>query len=198
MPCCRLHDQDNTRRCNMGYGWTNHASSLAEAAARTLRSGTACAESYGSPIRNSWPSSGRFRYPLHRAIRPRAPTLPLLSDGFIPTRMICLHASLSSALFCLRQEVIWSASGMNALQRRSTSGVQARCSSGVPCAIAEAGEAINDSQTTRASAFTPSRTHLPSPIRKTSKRNRARQSSTADMPSKPLPDPWYRGAADAY
>jgi hypothetical protein len=102
-------------------------------------------------------------------MRPWAPTLPLLSDGFIPAKMTCLHASLSSAFLCLRQAVIWSASGMNALHRRSASGVQARRASGVPCAMTEAGEAINDSKATRASAFSRRRIDLSSPIRKTSK-----------------------------
>jgi hypothetical protein len=99
--------------------------------------------------------------------------------------MICLHASLSSAFFCLRQAVIWSESGMNALQRRSTSGVQARRSSGAPCATAETGKTINDSQATRENAFNPSRIHLSPPIRKTPKQSRARQWCPDSVPTKP-------------
>ena len=44
-----------------------------------------------------------------------------------------LHASLSAALFSLRQLVISSVLGMNAAQSRSTSGVHARRCSAVPC-----------------------------------------------------------------
>jgi hypothetical protein len=97
---------------------------------------------------------------------------------------------------------------MNALQRRSTSGVQARCSSGVPCAITEAGEAIKDSKATRASAFNPSRIHpsrihpsrihLPSSIQKPQSKTGPVNGVPDDVPTKPLPDLWYRGAIDTY
>jgi hypothetical protein len=60
--------------------------------------------------------------------------------------MTSLQESLSSADLSLRQTVIWSASGINMLQSLKTSGVQARCCSGVPCATDGAGEAIRDSR----------------------------------------------------
>jgi hypothetical protein len=55
-----------------------------------------------------------------------------------------LHASLSSAFVCLRQAVISSALGMNALQSRNTSGVHAKRCSGVPCE--KEGESVAQSK----------------------------------------------------
>jgi hypothetical protein len=88
---------------------------------------------------------------------------------------------------------------MNALHKRSASGVQARRSSAVPCAITEAGEAINDSKATRASAFNRRRIDLSSPIRKNLQSETGPINGVPDeVLTKPLPDPWYRGATDAY
>ena len=77
----------------------------------------------------------------------RAPLLSLaLGNCLIPASTAVLHASLSAALFSLRQVVISSALGMNALQSLSTSGVHAMRCSGVPCEKEEAGEAVADSK----------------------------------------------------
>jgi hypothetical protein len=65
---------------------------------------------------------------------------------FIPASNAVLHALLSSAFLSLRQIVISSALGMNALQSLSTSGVHAKRCSGVPCAEDGAGEAVADSR----------------------------------------------------
>ena len=60
-----------------------------------------------------------------------------------------LHASLSSAFFSLRQDVISSALGINAPQSLSTSGVHAmRCSS-VPCEKQGAGESVAESRASK-------------------------------------------------
>ena len=74
--------------------------------------------------------------------------MPSLTLGscFIPASIAVLHASLSSAFFSLRQIVISSALGMNALQSLSTSGVHAMRCSGVPCEKEGAGEAVADSK----------------------------------------------------
>jgi len=72
--------------------------------------------------------------------------MPFFSDRFIPAEMIFLHGSLSSTFFALRQAVISSESGIYALQSLNTSGVQARRSSGVPCAIELPVEAITESK----------------------------------------------------
>jgi len=63
-----------------------------------------------------------------------------LGSCFIPASSAVLHASLSSAFFSLRQIVISSASGMNALQSLSTSGVHAKRCSSVPCEKEGAGQ----------------------------------------------------------
>ena len=64
-----------------------------------------------------------------------------LGGCFIPASNAVLQASLSSAFFSLRQIVILSALGMNALQSLSTSGVQAKRCSSVPCENEGSGEA---------------------------------------------------------
>jgi hypothetical protein len=69
-----------------------------------------------------------------------------LGSCLVPASTAVLHASLSSAFFSLRQVVISSASGMNALQSLSTSGVHAERCSSVPCAKQGAGEAVVDSK----------------------------------------------------
>ncbi len=81
------------------------------------------------------------------AVLLRAPLLSLaLGNCVIPASTAVLHASLSAALFSLRQVVISSALGMDALQSPSTSGVHAMRCSGVPCEKEEAGEAVADSK----------------------------------------------------
>jgi hypothetical protein len=67
---------------------------------------------------------------------------PALDCCFIPASNAVLQASLSSAFFSLRQIVISSALGMNALQSLSTSGVHAKRCSSVPCEKEGTGEAI--------------------------------------------------------
>jgi hypothetical protein len=71
---------------------------------------------------------------------------PAFGGCFIPASNAVLQASLSSAFFSLRQIVISSALGMNALQSLSTSGVHAKRCSGVPCEKARAGEAVVESK----------------------------------------------------
>ena len=71
---------------------------------------------------------------------------PALGGCFIPASNAVLQASLSSAFFSLRQIVISSALGMNALQSLSTSGVHAKRCSSVPCEKEGAGEAVADSK----------------------------------------------------
>jgi hypothetical protein len=69
-----------------------------------------------------------------------------LGSCFIPASNAVLHASLSSAFLTLRQVVISSALGINALQSLNTSGVHAmRCAS-VPCEKEGAGEAVANSK----------------------------------------------------
>jgi hypothetical protein len=60
-----------------------------------------------------------------------------------------LHASLSSAFFCLRQAVISSALGMNALQSLSASGVHAMRCSVVPCEKEGAGKTVAESKASK-------------------------------------------------
>jgi hypothetical protein len=82
----------------------------------------------------------------YRAVRLRAPVRSLtLGSCCNPTSNAVLQASLSSAFFSLRQTVMSSALGMNALQSLSTSGVHAMRCSNVPCAKEGAGEMIADS-----------------------------------------------------
>jgi hypothetical protein len=81
------------------------------------------------------------------AVRLRAPVPSLtLGSWFVPASNTVLHASLSSVFFSLRQVVISSALGMNALQSLSTSGVHAKRCSSVPCEKEGAGEAVTDSR----------------------------------------------------
>jgi hypothetical protein len=58
---------------------------------------------------------------------------PALDGCFGPPSSAALQASLRTAFFSLRQIVISSALGMNALQSLNTSGVHAMRCSGVPC-----------------------------------------------------------------
>ena len=71
---------------------------------------------------------------------------PAFGGCFIPASNTALQAQLSSAFFSLRQIVISSALGMNALQSLSTSGVHAKRCSSVPCEKEGAGEAVADSK----------------------------------------------------
>jgi hypothetical protein len=72
--------------------------------------------------------------------------LSLESGGWLVLASITgLQASLSSVVLSLRQAVIASALGMNALHNRSTSGVHASCCSSVPCAEQGVREAAADS-----------------------------------------------------
>jgi hypothetical protein len=74
--------------------------------------------------------------------------MPSLAPGIcvISGWIAFLHASLISAFLSLRQVVISSAFGMNALQSLSASGVHARRCSRVPCEKERAGEAVTDSK----------------------------------------------------
>ena len=73
-----------------------------------------------------------------------------LGSCFISASSAVLHASLSSAFFSLRQIVISSALGMNALQSLSTSGVHAKRCSGVPCEKEGEGEVVAHSRASEA------------------------------------------------
>jgi hypothetical protein len=80
-------------------------------------------------------------------VRLRTPVLSLTPGSwFIAVSNAILHASLSSAFFSLRQYVISSALGMNALQSLSTSGEHAMRCANVPCEKEGAGEIVADSK----------------------------------------------------
>jgi hypothetical protein len=87
-----------------------------------------------------------------------------LGSCFIPASNAVLQASLSSAFFSLRQIVISSALGMNALQSLSTSGVHAKRCSSVPWEKEGAGEAVAHSKASdtrhRVEGFSRSSIHL--------------------------------------
>ena len=70
--------------------------------------------------------------------------MPSLTPGswFSAASNAVLHASLRSAFLSLRQVVISSALGMNALQSLSASGVHAKRCSSVPCEKEGVGEAV--------------------------------------------------------
>ena len=70
--------------------------------------------------------------------------MPSLTPGswVIAASNAVLHASLSSAFFSLRQDVISSALGMNALQSLSTSGEHANLCSSAPCEKEGPGEIV--------------------------------------------------------
>jgi hypothetical protein len=74
--------------------------------------------------------------------------LPSLTLGIcvISAGIAFLHASLSSAFLSLRQVVISSALGMNALQSRNASGVHAMRWTRVPCEKEGVGETVADSK----------------------------------------------------
>jgi hypothetical protein len=101
---------------------------------------------YCSPAQTSFCEQASRRS-VYRAVRLRTPVLSVTLGGrLVPASSAVLHASLSSALLSLRQVVISSALGMNALQSLSTSGVHAKRCSGVPCEKEGAGEAVADSK----------------------------------------------------
>jgi hypothetical protein len=81
--------------------------------------------------------------------------VPSLTPGtwFIPVSNTALQASLSSAFLSLRQIVISSTLGMNALQSLSTSGVHARRCSSVPCEKQGTGKTVADSKPTTTHHF---------------------------------------------
>ena len=72
---------------------------------------------------------------------------PALGGCFNPASRAALQASLRLTYFSLRQMVISSELGMNALQSLNTSGVHAKRCSGVPCEE-RAGVAVVDSKAT--------------------------------------------------
>jgi hypothetical protein len=71
---------------------------------------------------------------------------PALGGCLVPASTAVLQASLSSAFFSLRQIVISSALGMNALQSLSTSGQHANLCSSAPCEKEGPGEVVADSR----------------------------------------------------
>jgi hypothetical protein len=80
-------------------------------------------------------------------VRLSAPALSVGLGGWLMTASnAVLHASLSSAFFSLRQVVISSALGMNALQSLITSGVHALRGASAPCENEGAGETVGDSK----------------------------------------------------
>jgi hypothetical protein len=83
------------------------------------------------------------RFSRYFVVRLRAwvPSLALGSCVIAASNTV-LHASLISAFFSLRQTVISSALGMNALQSLSTSGVHAKRCSSVPCEREGTGETV--------------------------------------------------------
>src|SRR6266446_4838685 len=136
----------STRSRNSALRWKDHASSPVPAVANTPCRQRACAAPCRSPAQTSFCEQTSHRS-FYLAVRLRAPVLSLtLGSCFIPASSAVLHASLSSAFFSLRQVVISSALGMNALQSLSTSGVHAMRCSGVPCEKEGAGEAVADSK----------------------------------------------------
>jgi hypothetical protein len=130
-----------TRSRNSVSRWRDRASNPIPAVAHTPRRQKDCAAPCCSPLQTSCCERTSHRS-LCLAVRSGATMRP--GGGIVPASTTALHASLSSELFSLRQVVISSALGMNALQRLSTSGVHARRCSGVPCE--RAGEAAVDSK----------------------------------------------------
>ena len=81
-------------------------------------------------------------------VRLRAP-VPSLPPGswFSAASNAVLHASLRSAFLSLRQVVIASGSGMNALQSLNASGMHAVRGASVPCEKEGVGETVADNRT---------------------------------------------------
>ena len=121
------------------------------------------------------------------AVRLRAP-VPSLTPGswVVAASNAVLHASLSSAFFSLRQVVISSALGINALQSLNTSGVHAIRCSRVPCEKEGVGEIVANSKASRmhraAEQVSRNTVHLFWPftrIRGPAIRNRSRYSTSS-------------------
>ena len=137
-----------TRPHNSASRWKDRVRSPVPAAASTPRRRRCCAAPCCSPLQTSF--CERASQWSYLAVRLRAP-VPSLTPGswVIVASNAALHASLSSAFFSLRQAVISSALGMNALQSLSASGVHAmRCSS-VPCEKEGAGKTVAKSKTSK-------------------------------------------------
>lgn len=120
----------STRSRNSALRWKDRASSPVPAVANTPYRQRACAAPCRSPTQTSICEQTSHRS-FYLAVRSRAPVPS--GSCFIPASIAVLHASLSSALFSLRQVVISSALGINAQQSLSTSGVHVVRCSGVPC-----------------------------------------------------------------
>jgi hypothetical protein len=154
----------STRPRNSASRWKDRASSQVPAVANTPRRQRGCAAPCCSPIQTSFCEQTSCRS-LYLAVRWRAP-LPSLTLGIcgISAWITFMHASLSSAFLFLRQVVISSALGMNALHSLNTSGVHARRCSSVPCEKQAAGETVVYSNTSdthdRAKDIGRSGTHL--------------------------------------
>ena len=128
----------STRSRNSALRWKDRESNPAPAVANTPYRQRACAAPLFTTT-NFHFVNGHLTDP-YLAVRLRAP-VPSLTLG---SCLVPASTSLSSAFFSLRQGVISSALGMNALQSLSTSGVHARRCSSVPCAKQGAGEAVAD------------------------------------------------------
>jgi len=125
--------EGNTRPRNSVSMWKIRASSLVQAVANTPRIRRDCAAPCCSQRQTSC-CEQTSHLSACLVVRLRDGVAPPASGGcFIPASNAVLQASVSSALLSRRQIVISSASGMNALQSRSTSGVQAMRCSCVPC-----------------------------------------------------------------
>jgi hypothetical protein len=145
-PIRRIHLQGgSTRPRNSVSIWNDRASSPVPAVARTPRRRRRYAAPCCSPLQTSLCERASHRPLYCGALRARASSLAPGSWVIVASNAV-LHASLSSAFFFLRQDVISSALGINALQSLSTSGVHAmRCSS-VPCENEWAGDTVADSR----------------------------------------------------
>jgi hypothetical protein len=149
-PIRRIHSPPSiggsTRSRNSALRWKDHASSPVPAVANTPCRLRACAAPCCSPAQTSFCEQASSRS-VYLAVRLRAPVLSFALGGcLVPASTTVLQASLSSAFFSLRQIVMSSALGMNALQSLSTSGVHARRCSSVPCEKEGDGEVVADSR----------------------------------------------------
>jgi hypothetical protein len=138
----------STRLHNIASRWKDRGRSLVPAAASTPRKRRRCAAPCCSPLQTSF--CERASQWSYLAVRLRVP-MPSLTLGswVIAAWDAVLHASLSSAFFSLRQAVISSALGMNALQSLSASGVHAMRCSIVPCEKEGAGKTVAESKASK-------------------------------------------------
>jgi len=136
----------STRSRNSALRWKDRASSPVPAVANSPYRQRACAAPCRSPTQTSFCEQTSHRS-VYLAVRLRTP-LPSLTLGIcvISAGIAFLHASLSSAFLSLRQVVISSALGMNALQSLSASGVHAKRCSGVPCEKEGVDKTVADSK----------------------------------------------------